>query len=218
MRREAFLRRAAERLARSAPRASAHAPAPAPATIPTVRYRDPLDDPVAALVGAVTRLGGEARAVDDRELGALVDRALELAGPGPVALSADPEVARALPHLERHGVELLPPGAPVDLAGAVLGITGAAGAIARTGTVVVDAARAGGRSASLLPPVHLALVEADTVVPDPSAWWRRMREHHPDGPPSQLVFITGPSKSADIELTLTMGVHGPGRLLVGILR
>ena len=83
--------------------------------------------------------------------------------------------------------------------------------------MVVSSARAGGRSASLLPPVHLALLPASRVLASASELWRRMGEHFPDGPPSQLVFISGPSRSADIEFTLTVGVHGPKRVWLGLL-
>ena len=131
---------------------------------------------------------------------------------GKVVLSADPEVEGLAAHLRSLGVEVLDGRAPADAAGADLGITGALFGLAATGSVAVAAGRAGGRSVSLLPPVHLALVPASRVVPSASEVWRRMPEHFPDRPPSQLVFISGPSRSADIEFTLTVGVHGPKRV------
>jgi Uncharacterized conserved protein len=150
-----------------------------------------------------------------RELETALDAALD--GVETVALSRDPEPALARDHLARSGRVVLEDAVGAALAEVDAGVTGAAGGIARTGTVVVDASRAGSRTVSLLPPTHVALLSARRIVADPSAWWRHMEDHHPDGPPSQLVFITGPSKSADIELTLTVGVHGPGALVVLVL-
>ena len=65
--------------------------------------------------------------------------------------------------------------------------------------------------------MHLALVPASRILASPSALWRHLPERFPDGLPSQLVFITGPSRSADIEFTLTVGVHGPKVVWVVIL-
>jgi L-lactate dehydrogenase complex protein LldG len=77
--------------------------------------------------------------------------------------------------------------------------------------------RAGSRTASLLPPVHLALVRRDAIVATPGDLLRHLPERLPDGLPSNLVLITGPSRSADIELQLTVGVHGPRELVIGLL-
>jgi L-lactate dehydrogenase complex protein LldG len=132
-------------------------------------------------------------------------------------LTAEPETAGFGPLLERLGVEVRPFDGPPGAADADLGVTGALFGLAATGSVVVSSARAGGRSASLLPPVHLALLPASRVLASASELWRHMGEHFPDGPPSQLVFISGPSRSADIEFTLTVGVHGPKRVWLGLL-
>jgi L-lactate dehydrogenase complex protein LldG len=88
--------------------------------------------------------------------------------------------------------------------------------VAATGTVVLSSARAGGRSAALVPPVHLALVRAADVVATPADIWRCLPERFPEGLPSQLVFASGPSRSADIEFTLTVGVHGPKAVWMAI--
>jgi L-lactate dehydrogenase complex protein LldG len=118
-------------------------------------------------------------------------------------------VSAAATLLAAAGVEVLPFDGLASSARADLGVTGAAYAIAATGSVVLAAGAAGGRSAALVPPVHLALVDAATVVATPADLWRRLPERFPDGLPSQLVFASGPSRSADIEFTLTVGVHGP---------
>ncbi|HHC07964.1 MAG TPA: lactate utilization protein C [Actinobacteria bacterium] len=210
MRRDEFLGRLRRRLEAGFPPNLAHPLLPVDA-IPTVDYREPLGDPVERFVEEVERVGGEANRVGTES--ALEELLAEIAA-SRVAVSRDPEVTTVLPLLDRLEVEVLETPPVEVLARIPVGITGAAGGIARTGTVVLDAGRAGGRTVSLVPETHVALVAEERIVPDPSAWWRRMTERHPEGPPSQLVFVTGPSKSADIELTLTVGVHGPRRLVV----
>ena len=102
-------------------------------------------------------------------------------------------------------------------AGADLGITGAVCGIALTGSLIVGSGRAGARTASLLPGVHLALLPRDAILPTPGHLFRDLPATLPDGLPSNLVLITGPSRSADIEMQLTIGVHGPRHLVIGLL-
>lgn len=93
---------------------------------------------------------------------------------------------------------------------ATIGITGVSWAIAETGTLAMLAGPGRERLASLLPPLHVAVVAADQVLPDLFDLFAKLGAAGPDGLPSNLVLITGPSKTGDIELTLTTGVHGPG--------
>jgi len=97
-------------------------------------------------------------------------------------------------------------------AAADVGVTGALWAVAETGTVVVGAAPPGGRAPSLLPPVHVAFVGADRLLPTVRDVFVRIAEMRTY--PSNLVLVTGPSKSADIGNELALGVHGPGELHV----
>ncbi|MDD6729403.1 MAG: lactate utilization protein C [Eggerthellaceae bacterium] len=93
-------------------------------------------------------------------------------------------------------------------ASAQVGVTVADAAIAETGTIL-QVVRAGhGRSTSLLPAVHVALVPASRLEPSMMAVMQVVRARF-DAMPSQLVFITGPSNTADIELVRVEGVHGP---------
>jgi L-lactate dehydrogenase complex protein LldG len=98
------------------------------------------------------------------------------------------------------------------MAEAGLGITGADYAVAETGSVVLLPRRGLSRLVSLVPPVHLAVVRPQEVVAtlDDVLLLRRL-EYYRDGGDmgSYLNFITGPSRTADIEQTLVVGVHGP---------
>lgn len=94
------------------------------------------------------------------------------------------------------------------------GITGVDWAVAETGSLVV-CARAGGRgrSVSLLPPLHAAIFTPSQIVPDLFDLFRELGvTNAAAGLPSNVTLITGPSKTGDIQLKLTTGVHGPGEV------
>jgi L-lactate dehydrogenase complex protein LldG len=90
-----------------------------------------------------------------------------------------------------------------------VGISGADAALAETGTVVVSSGPGRSRLTSLMPPVHIALVPASCLTGDLFTW---MAEQKPPLPAS-VTLISGPSKTADIEQTMAVGVHGPGRFI-----
>ena len=95
---------------------------------------------------------------------------------------------------------------------AQFGITFATGAIAETGTIVQPITPQCGRSVSLLPLVHIAVVEASTVVPtmlDAMQDLEKRSGEHGKDLPSQVCLISGPSVTSDIELVRVEGVHGP---------
>ena len=106
-----------------------------------------------------------------------------------------------------------------DLASADIGITGADFAIADTGTLVLLSGPEQPRLTSLLPPVHIAILEKESIVPNIHALFARLGKSYEnyDKLCSCISFITGPSRTADIELNLTLGVHGPGRAIVIIV-
>lgn len=91
-----------------------------------------------------------------------------------------------------------------------VGITQIEWAIADTGTLVTDAAPVESRLASALPAIHVAVVATDTIQPDMPAALARI---HPRQS-GYISMITGPSRTADIERVLTIGVHGPSRLVI----
>ena len=97
-------------------------------------------------------------------------------------------------------------------AAADIGVTGCDAAVAETGSLVLLSGQGKPRSASLLPPVHVALVKpGDLRFGMGEVFQERAKEI---AAASCCTFVTGPSRTADIELTLTLGVHGPGRVIV----
>lgn len=99
-----------------------------------------------------------------------------------------------------------------------VGVTGADFAVADTGTLVLLARSGSPRTASLLPPVHVAVVDSGRFVPNLPALIEHLRSGvWEDGLPSAMTFITGPSRTADIEQTLSIGVHGPGEVHVVVV-
>jgi L-lactate dehydrogenase complex protein LldG len=93
------------------------------------------------------------------------------------------------------------------LAGVGLGVTGAYAALADNGGLVLVSGPGRGRLASLLPPVHVAVVGARRLRPSLAALLREEPGLLDAG--SNVVIVAGPSRTADIEMTLTHGVHGP---------
>jgi L-lactate dehydrogenase complex protein LldG len=88
-----------------------------------------------------------------------------------------------------------------------LGVTGADAALADSGAVVLASGPGRGRLASLLPPVHIVLVKQDRMFASLPALLAARPDLVVAG--SNLTVIAGPSRTADIEMTLTHGVHGP---------
>ena len=91
-----------------------------------------------------------------------------------------------------------------------VGLSGADAALAETGTIAVSSRRKQSRLATLLPPIHAVLFSASLLTTDIFTWVAERKGEHP----SNVTLISGPSKTADIEQTLAVGVHGPKRLVV----
>ncbi len=93
---------------------------------------------------------------------------------------------------------------PTRLDAYQFGITLAEGAIAETGTVVLADRSTAHRLAALAPWIHIAVVKAETIQPDIPAGIAALP------PDPNVIWVTGPSKTADVEGILIEGVHGPG--------
>ncbi|WP_323750195.1 lactate utilization protein C [Marinobacter sp.] len=94
-------------------------------------------------------------------------------------------------------------------------VTGTAGAIAATGSLVLWPDRHEPRLMSLLPPLHIALLKASEI--EDNLYRMMQKQNWAAGLPSNLLLVSGPSKTADIEQVLAYGAHGPKELVVLIL-
>jgi L-lactate dehydrogenase complex protein LldG len=184
-----------------------------------VGYQGAGPDPLARFVEMNRAMGARPQTVASRDEG--LERLLPileskkakkiLLGSGPVI-----DTWQLGPWLAERGYEVVRVGdGPVPretLFAADIGITGVSALVAETGSLVVAAGPTEPRSTSLLPPVHIAIASKEQIVPD----LFDLLEGYGDGtrPPSNLVLITGPSKTGDIELKLVTGVHGPGEVHV----
>jgi L-lactate dehydrogenase complex protein LldG len=132
-----------------------------------------------------------------------------------VVLTREPEVPADAPAaVERAGGELLwwPEAGRDGCERAMVGVTGAQWAVAETGSVLISSAPPGGRAPSLLTRAHVAFVSLARLIPTVADLFVRIAEM--GTLPSNLVVVTGPSKSADIENQLVRGVHAPGDMHV----
>lgn len=97
-----------------------------------------------------------------------------------------------------------------------VGITGALGALAESGSLILSHGSGRPRMASLIPEIHIALLEVDKIARDLAHW----AHEYPDSieETTNLVFVTGPSRTGDIEQELNLGVHGPRHLHIVIVK
>jgi len=109
------------------------------------------------------------------------------------------------------GITLLEPPLRSHMTGIHTAFTWADRGIADTGTLVLNSDSEELRLATMLSETHVAVLPADKVVPDMDALEGYMSDHFKKGA-GYVAFITGPSRTADIERILTIGVHGPERL------
>jgi L-lactate dehydrogenase complex protein LldG len=102
---------------------------------------------------------------------------------------------------------------------ALVCISGADAGIAESGTLLLRSGAGRGRLASLLAPVHIAVLRAPQLVRGLGEALAAVQARSPDlfADSSNLTLITGPSRTADIELTLTLGVHGPREIHVVLI-
>lgn len=170
----------------------------------------------ARLIEALRALGVHVHEVDGASVAQAVVEAV--VGRGPVVWWDDPLLREAgVPGaLQAAGLDVAASGsASTAAAAAAAGVTTASCAVASTGSLIVPAGAGRPRATSLLPWVHVAVVPESAVVATLDEAFARVR----GAPlPSSLVFVTGPSRSADIENDLSIGVHGPGEVHVVLVR
>lgn len=95
-----------------------------------------------------------------------------------------------------------------------VGISECDALIAQTGTVLVTSKTAGGRALSCLPPHHVVIARREQLVADLPAAFALVKQRHGANYPSMISFITGPSRTGDIERILVLGAHGPKKLTI----
>lgn len=230
-REERFLSRLRERLALITPDQRTPHPGARP-RIATAGGRPHGDEqPPAALADRFAAewrgVGGECYPVSRDDIAAAIARLVEEAGGGPVLRSADPrwDDIGLDASLKEKNIPVMQWGGPgaegdsgtprADRAGAAaarVGLTWPLGASAETGTILERASTTNGRLVSLLPPVHIAVLEVERIYPHRSALFQALRETAPDF--RGMALVTGPSRTGDIQNDLTVGVHGPKRAIV----
>jgi L-lactate utilization protein LutC len=215
--RDAFLARLRGRLAHGVPADLAH---PMPGALDAVPIaRSSLVDR-ADLLSSFRANATAARAtvhrVDgDRVPGTLLATLVDDIRVRSAVVTAEPAARALVDDLRALGVDVeelsVGAAARVDL-----GVTSAVGAIATTGTLVLASDVSGGRTASLLPPSHLCVLPASAVVAGSDEVLRGLGTRA-SRLPSNLVLVTGPSRSGDIEQIIALGVHGPLRVEIVLL-
>jgi L-lactate dehydrogenase complex protein LldG len=119
--------------------------------------------------------------------------------------------------LENRGIRLITDNFRRQGPDAEGGITGASFAIAETGTIVIESTSEPIVLASSLPEKHFVLLDRRKIVEGPVGAIPILRKINRKRPKDYIAYITGPSRTADIERVLTIGVHGPAELHIIIL-
>jgi L-lactate dehydrogenase complex protein LldG len=100
----------------------------------------------------------------------------------------------------------------LDLANCDVAVTGCDYLVARTGSIVMSTAQVSGRTTSVYAPIHICIAYTSQLVYDVKDALQGLKEKYGNKLPSLITFATGPSRTADIEKTLVVGVHGPGEV------
>ena len=131
-----------------------------------------------------------------------------------IALSNAPMLKRLVTLIEVDVDQIVTSPTAAELFDYDIGISTAQAVIAETGTLVLESERERHRLVSLVPPVHIAIVEAGKICLTLGEALAAVQRSEAQQLSPTITFITGPSRTADIELTLAIGVHGPQELYV----
>lgn len=147
------------------------------------------------------------RVADEPALVAKVMELLAAAGAKKVMLPAEdiPGREAILAALKEKDIAVGDPEDSDDYFAADVGITGVESAIAETPSLCLSSGGKHRRLASLAPPVHIAVLRAEQIVPDLLDWGAA----HKGDMPAAETLVSSPSKTGDIELVMVLGVHGP---------
>jgi L-lactate dehydrogenase complex protein LldG len=126
----------------------------------------------------------------------------------PAAIAASPAL-KNLPWRSRPALSVrFGRGQDADL----VSVTPAHAGIAETGTLMLASSADRPITLNFLPDTHMVVLDRRSIVANYEDGWDRWRAEHPEGPPRTVNFITGPSRTADIEQKILYGAHGPRRL------
>ena len=139
-------------------------------------------------------------------------RIIDALNPNRIAFS-DAHIVREIKDLIRSDSEMLDNASAQELLECELGVTSAQWAIAETGTLVLESEKEFSRLTSLVPPVHVCILEKTNICLTMGEILEAVNKELS----STVTFITGPSRTSDIELTLAIGVHGPRELWVIVI-
>ena len=120
----------------------------------------------------------------------------------------------AVPHLKLPLYRTDQPYEVGELESCSVGITQCDALVAQTGSVLVTSRSAGGRALSVLPPHHVVLASRDQLLADLPSAFELLKQTYAPNYPSFISFITGPSRTGDIERILVLGAHGPKKLTI----
>ena len=187
---------------------------PATARVSPRKPGDP-EAEMALLLGEIEKLSGVTRRLASRdELGVALAELVKTEDVKRATVWTTPDLADlgVGETLKALGVELAPAQADKRLvATCELGVTGADAALPETGTLLLRSSPERPRVVSLLPRVHLAIFTPAVFRADLHQAFAEAKDA------GYSVLVTGPSRTADIELTLTLGVHGPKALYAWVM-
>ena len=177
----------------------------------------------------VRRIGGEVYFCRKASLAYLIAEVLREAGVRTLMSAQDTRnqvVQELLKEIRKEGFTVLEPALLRNNPGrqqglqwldqAEAGLTGASAGLADTGTLVLPVKAGESQLASLIAPIHIAVLHSNRIFPSMRTWFAS--EGEKELSESQAVtFVSGPSRTADIEMTLTVGMHGPKKLAAFLL-
>ena len=193
---------------------SAGAPVSSRPPVVAPRIPGPRDAEIDRLLSEISALTGVARRVPGSEMDAALQELVKSQSVRKATMWGTPRLQQLdiAARLRALGVEIVSPASGKKaLADVDVGITEADFAIPETGTLGLFSSPSQPRQVSLVPRVHLAIVHPSALRADLHEVFAEAKTHH------YMVFVTGPSRTADIELTVTIGVHGPKVLHVWVV-
>ncbi|MBE2222537.1 MAG: lactate utilization protein [Anaerolineae bacterium] len=182
---------------------------------PWVSHRD-FADLADQFEQALTAVHGEVIRTDglDEAVSALAELLTGLGVKTAVANSEPPldslDLPTAFPSIQWHIVEQTAGNLREFCVFADVGISSGDAGLAETGSVIISSGPGKSRLATLLPPVHIAILPTSKLTSDLFTWTAARQT----ATPSNITLVSGPSKTADIEQTMAIGVHGPKRFIV----